>query len=1278
MSTGSSASTTTITKLNPSNYRAWALDMKDVLKQLSLWRIVTGEERVPIPPAQPPIVSEAAGRTIHHPIPDLKEWDFKPESDDEKYLQRYEKFMSDYEKYQEKRIKACGTICLALEPSIRARYRADKFEDDPQALWNAIKSDFEEVIKLDGKHEQQKLATCKLEDYPSVNEWIAAQEKIINDLAICGISVTDEWRVFYIMSNLPTSPEWLGFTTSMNISGKADTPSSIITQLQAFEANLRRQKGLSPGAALFVTRKQRNQAQGRNDPTHHDKTKSGHGPRQRIGNSEKTKSKCYGCGIPGHSKRECRHPERWEAYAKQQADAHRKGRESGKATDAQANLVKTEPSSTDSEPKETFLFAALRVNPVQPTETRVFSTYTVHTQRSESASKFTASDWIIDTGASNHITGNRSLFSAYRAYAPGEHLVRTANNHVVSAAGVGTVPIRLGRRTILLRSVLHVPDCGNNNLLSILQLLRKGMKVDFDADKATLKANCRNLGVARVQDDLFILRSDGSGAATLRSTNSSDVPVVFANAAISQKPDENDILLWHARLGHLSLPAIKRAATTVDGLKLHARSPSDCICEACILGKMSRRPFSKESGQRPVTRPLELIHTDVVGPMPTQSRKGFRYLIMLTDDATRYTYIYFLRQKSEVTAVFKQFKAEVEKIHGLPIIRVRMDGGGEYSSDELLTFLRKEGIQVEPSAPYTPQQNGTSERCNRTVMDPVRSMLKHAGMPNSFWADAAKVAVYIKNRLPTRALPNTTPFEAWHGTGKKPDLSHLRIFGSLAYAWTSPALRKKLDDRAKKAILIGYTATTQQYLLYDIASRREFLARDIRFNEGCLYSQLLGSGTASSSVTFEIPENTAPALPSVPAATTSTASELEDDASQQLQLEAAQQPPSPVSPPPPGTPPPARSTPGEWLDTESVLSDCPDPYAEPEVPRSLRIDMNTSPPKTNTRTRSGRALLSTALMVEPGPKTYRAALKTPDAEEWTAAVNTEIAALDSHQALEFIPEDLPVSSKATVVNSRWLLSKKFKATGEIDKYKARLIAQGFTQKEGLDFDANAISSPVVDSSTIRLCLGLAAQHNLQIAILDCPTAFLGSTLHETIYLRLPEGNWQHRDPWKRDRPLVRLRKTLYGLKQSARGWFEDVYEFLVTQNLTASVAAPGLFLGDGIIVLVYVDDIMILAATIEKLRTLCDALHRRFRAAPPKDASIPIGDHFQYVGLDIQLDRQRRIAYINQSGYIAKVLEQFGMSDCRPRYTPMEEGLKFGTGECWETISCTRAASDRA
>jgi hypothetical protein len=1265
----STTTATTITKLNEHNYCAWVLDMQDVLKQLGLWRIVAGTERIPIPPSRPPTISQAANRTVKHPPPDLQTWDFKPESDDETYLQKYEAFMLAYDKYDEKRTKACGTICHALEPSIRQRYRASKY-NDPRVLWETIKSDFEKVIKLDGQHEQAKLATCKVEDFPSVTEWIAAQDKIINDLAICGIEVTDNWRSFYLMSNLPTRPEWLGFTTSMNVSGKAKDPSEIITELLAFEARLRRQKGLSPEAALFVTRKQRNQAQGRSDQNSNNERS-----RNRSSGKDKQKKQCYGCGLVGHSKSECRHPEKWEAYAKQQAAAHVKNRENKGAA---ANLATANASpSDDPSPKQSFLFATF--DDVEASSSTPYEfVFTVDALRASSDSSFTSSDWILDTGASTHITRNRQLFSFYKAYSPGEHLVRTANNQVVSAAGVGTVPIRLGRRTFFLRSVLHVPACGSNNLLSILQLLRKRMKINFDEDKATLTFNYCNVGTAYVKKDLFMLRCDESATAD-------DYPVVFA--AISARQNPKDILLWHARLGHLSLPAVKRACSVVEGIELQARSPSDCICEACILGKMTRRPFSKQSGEPLKTRPLELIHTDVVGPMPTQSRKGYRYFVMFTDDATRHTYVYFLRYKSEVISAFQEYKATVEKTHNfkLPILRFRMDGGGEYTGEEFFSFLRKEGIQAEPSAPYTPQQNGISERCNRTVRDPARSMLKHAGMPNSFWADAVKVAVYIKNCLPTRALPDRTPFELWHGS--KPDISHLRIFGSLAYAWTAPVTRKKLDDRAKKAILIGYTPTSQQYLLYDLASKREFLARDVQFNEGCLYSQLLASssGTASSTVSFEIPESvsppreylsskaSSPASTTPQAATTFTTPESEDEASQQLQLEATVQPPSSApqaaspqtSAPPPATPPRARSTPGEWWDTESVLSDCPDPYAEPDVPRELRIDMNVSPPKTSTRMRSGRALLATAFMVEPGPKSYRAVLKTPEAEEWKAAVNIETTALDSHQAMEFIPEALPPG--ATVVNSRWLLSKKFKATGEIDKYKARLIAQGFTQKEGQDFDGNAISSPVVDASTIRLCLGLAAQHNLQVAILDCPTAFLGSTLHETIYLRLPEGNWQNRDPWNRERPLVRLRKTLYGLKQSARGWFEDVYDFLVDLGLTASVAAPGLFLGDGIIVLVYVDDIMILATTSEKLRTLCDALHRRFRAAPPKGVSIPIGDHFQYVGLDVQLDREHRTAYINQSGYIAKGLEQFSMNNCRPRYTPMEEGLKLGTSETGES-----------
>jgi hypothetical protein len=178
--------------------------------------------------------------------------------------------------------------------------------------------------------------------------------------------------------------------------------------------------------------------------------------------------------------------------------------------------------------------------------------------------------------------------------------------------------------------------------------------------------------------------------------------------------------------------------------------------------------------------------------------------------------------------------------------------------------------------------------------------------------------------------------------------------------------------------------------------------------------------------------------------------------------------------------------------------------------------MNIVLPKTNTHTWSGRALftpvISTAFIVEPGPKTFRATLKISEADQWTAAVNTETTALTSHKAIVFIPQE-SMPPGAIIIESRWLLTKKFKATGEIDKFKAHLIALGYIQVEGLDYNRNAIFSPVVDSLIIHFCLGLAIQFNFHIAILDCPTAFLGSTLHEKIYLWLPKGNWE--DPWKR-------------------------------------------------------------------------------------------------------------------------------------------------------------------
>jgi len=180
------------------------------------------------------------------------------------------------------------------------------------------------------------------------------------------------------------------------------------------------------------------------------------------------------------------------------------------------------------------------------------------------------------------------------------------------------------------------------------------------------------------------------------------------------------------------------------------------------MGKMFRKHF-QPSEDKAKTQLRESIHSDVIGRMHTQTIRGYRHIIMFTDDHSRYTEGYYMKAKSEVPAKFKEYVAEEEKQHLMSkVSRIGVDRGDEYASrGKFLEYLAEEGIIEEVSAPYSQQQNGISERCNRTVLDPARSMLKHAGIPNMLWAKAVSPAVYIINRLPSRALnnPRSTPFE---------------------------------------------------------------------------------------------------------------------------------------------------------------------------------------------------------------------------------------------------------------------------------------------------------------------------------------------------------------------------------------------------------------------------------------------------------------------------------------------------------------------------------------
>jgi len=245
---------------------------------------------------------------------------------------------------------------------------------------------------------------------------------------------------------------------------------------------------------------------------------------------------------------------------------------------------------------------------------------------------------------------------------------------------------------------------GTNDLLSIIQLMRKGVNFEFNLDGAIASLGSVLVYQAPLINSLFILRTSPFTSTSMVFDTLNQVQNTEMYSGIRQKVDEKYILVWHARLSHLSLPAIKRLPNSVNGIQLHARSSSACSGEACIMGKMFRRPFQPlTSEDKAKTRLLELIHSDVIGPMQTQTMRGYGNIIMFTDDYSRYTEVYFMKLKSEASVQFNEYVARVEKQHSKSkVCRIRVDGGGEYGSREkFLNYLAQEGITREVSAPYS-------------------------------------------------------------------------------------------------------------------------------------------------------------------------------------------------------------------------------------------------------------------------------------------------------------------------------------------------------------------------------------------------------------------------------------------------------------------------------------------------------------------------------------------------------------------------------------------------
>ncbi|KAJ7980886.1 Retrovirus-related Pol polyprotein from transposon TNT 1-94 [Quillaja saponaria] len=417
--------------------------------------------------------------------------------------------------------------------------------------------------------------------------------------------------------------------------------------------------------------------------------------------------------------------------------------------------------------------------------------------------------WYVDTGCSNHMCGSKSSFSYLNE--DFHSTVSFGDCSTVNVMGNGDIQIRTKNGFAeTISNVLYVPNL-KSNLLSAGQLQEKGYVITIQQGACEIYDPTRG-AIAVVQmgsNRLFPLKID-----SIRSCLMAEV--------------KDPSWLWHFCYGHLSFGGLKtlQQKNMVTGLS-QITIPSQ-VCEECVVGKQHRSQFPQGKSWRAKTV-LELVHSDICGPINPSSNGGKRYLITFIDDYTRKTWVYFLQEKSQAFSTFKSFKARVENETGRTIKTLRTDRGGEYCSKEFENFCEAHGIRRELTTAYTPQQNGVSERKNRTILNMVRSLLTRGRIPKTFWPEAVNWSIHILNRSPTFAVQNMTPEEAW--SGRKPAVDHFKIFGYIAYAHVPNEKRKKLDDKGEKCIFLGVSEVSKAYKLLNPLTKKIVTSRDVVFDE---------------------------------------------------------------------------------------------------------------------------------------------------------------------------------------------------------------------------------------------------------------------------------------------------------------------------------------------------------------------------------------------------------------------------------------------------------------
>jgi transposase InsO family protein len=819
--------------------------------------------------------------------------------------------------------------------------------------------------------------------------------------------------------------------------------------------------------------------------------------------------------------------------------------------------------------------------------------------------------WVIDSGATSHMSPNKSLFSSLDQRHCSDVIV--ANGKRVKAAGIGYVKLsktqRDGSQTSMkLDNALWVPEL-RTNLLSVPQLAKDGNTITFDASGVYMN----NKKIASMTNNQY--KFDVQAFSATRSN-------------INQNFDDDGKLCiheWHRRMSHRNIFDIKFMKTL--GLPVKSCNCSD-DCEHCLAGKTPKLKFGKGSE---FEESLDGIVSDVCGPMQVESLGRKRYFVTFIDAYSRYCEVHFIREKSEVPECAIQFIKRMQNLLGKTPKIFRSDRGTEYMNQRLQTFLADEGIWFECTVGFCPEQNGMAEKKNDTLMNAARTMLIESNLPKNHWAEAVSLANHTTNRIISRGK-DKSPYELMFN--KKPKWDEFRQFGCEVYVKVPDVKRRKLDPKAIKMKFVGFDLRSKGYRVSN--GSKVTVSREVHFpsNNTQKFTRGLDDDDDNDD---EVKENPTNEQQSAQQQQEEEIIDISDDSDLLDDNDDFQS---------------AEESDGTLDESDGTLDGSggteQEPRVEEESPPIVPAVRRSARPKAQLpqKYRFGGCIVERDDDVfsddevlhaetDKDPRTFKQAIKSENAVEWQKAMKDEINAIERNQTWELV--DVPKNKN--IVGSKWVYKKKLDNGNE--KFKARLVAQGFSQKFGDDYDE--VFAPVGHTTTLRILGSVAGSNKWIVKHYDVANAFLNGNLSEEIFMKPPPGQ-------ETNGKVYRLRKSLYGLKQAAHVWNKTLHESLVKNGCIRNKSDSCLYSytsgGDVVYLLIHVDDILAATSRAEVLNRLMKKIGEDFEI---KDLGIVKN----YLGIEFERNGHFKIS---QQTYINKIVEAAGLGEAKNSKFPLDTG----------------------